>query len=79
MGSSASNIQTDQFVLSGNTVICFNIGTPKSINFPFGTNGKLMVLGVLNFSILGDFFYKNNDKQCGFRSDHSPLRRRGLI
>ena len=23
-----------------------NIGTPKTINFPFGTNGKLMVLGV---------------------------------
>ena len=23
-----------------------NIGTPKIINFPFGTNGKLMVLGV---------------------------------
>ena len=23
-----------------------NIGTPKHINFPFGTNGKLMVLGV---------------------------------
>ena len=22
------------------------IGTPKNINFPFGTNGKLMVLGV---------------------------------
>ena len=29
-----------------------NIGTPKTINFPFGTNGKLMVLGVpiLKFS-----------------------------
>ena len=23
-----------------------NIRTPKIINFPFGTNGKLMVLGV---------------------------------
>ena len=23
-----------------------NIGTPKTINFPFGTNGKLMALGV---------------------------------
>ena len=23
-----------------------NIGTPKTINFPSGTNGKLMVLGV---------------------------------
>ena len=27
-------------------IICTNIGTPKTINFPFGTNGKLMVLGV---------------------------------
>ena len=27
-------------------LICLNIGTPKTINFPFETNGKLMVLGV---------------------------------
>ena len=27
--------------------MCFNIGTPKTINFPFGTNRKLMVLGFL--------------------------------
>ena len=26
--------------------MCSNIGTPKTINFPFDTNGKLMVLGV---------------------------------
>ena len=26
--------------------MCKNIGTPENINFPFGTNGKLMVLGV---------------------------------
>ena len=26
--------------------MCLNIGIPKSINFPFGTNGKLMLLGV---------------------------------
>ena len=26
--------------------MCLNIGTPKTINFPFGTNEKLMVLGV---------------------------------
>ena len=26
--------------------MCLNTGTPKIINFPFGTNGKLMVLGV---------------------------------
>ena len=28
------------------TLMCCNIGTHKTINFPFGTNGKLMVLGV---------------------------------
>ena len=27
-------------------IMCLNIGTPKNINFPFGTNGKLMVSGV---------------------------------
>ena len=26
--------------------MCLNIGTPKTINFPFETNGKLMVVGV---------------------------------
>ena len=26
--------------------MCLNIGTLKTVNFPFGTNGKLMVLGV---------------------------------
>ena len=29
------------------TLLCLNIGTPKYINFPFGTNGKLMYLGAL--------------------------------
>ena len=33
-------------------IVCSNIGTPKIINFPFGTNGKLMVLGVLIFKHL---------------------------
>ena len=28
------------------TLMCLNIGTPKTIKFPFGTNGKLFVLGV---------------------------------
>ena len=27
-------------------IMCFNIGTPKIINLPFGTNGKLMVSNV---------------------------------
>ena len=26
--------------------MCLIIGTPKNINFPFETNGKLMILGV---------------------------------
>ena len=26
--------------------MCSNIGIPEPYNFPFGTNGKLMVLGV---------------------------------
>ena len=26
--------------------MCLNFGTPKTINFPFGTNGKFMVLDV---------------------------------
>ena len=27
-------------------VIYLNFGTPKIMNFPFGTNGKLIILGV---------------------------------
>ena len=26
--------------------MCPNFGTPKIINFPFGTNGKFIILGV---------------------------------
>ena len=26
--------------------MCFSIGTPKTVKFPFVPNGKLMVLGV---------------------------------
>ena len=32
--------------LLDHTLKCLSIGTPETINFPFGTNGKLMVLGV---------------------------------
>ena len=28
------------------TLLCLNIVTPKTVNFPFVPNGKLMVLGV---------------------------------
>ena len=31
---------------SGVTLICLNIGTAKTVNFSFGTNEKVMVLGV---------------------------------
>ena len=27
-------------------IICLNIGTPNDHHFPFGTNGKVVVLGV---------------------------------
>ena len=30
------------------TLKCLNIGTPKTINFPFGTNGKLMIFRCSN-------------------------------
>ena len=26
--------------------MCFNFRTPENINFPFGTNGKFIILGV---------------------------------
>ena len=29
--------------------MCFSIGTPKIINFPFVPNGKLIILGVPQF------------------------------
>ena len=29
-----------------NKLMCLNAGRPKTINFPLGTNGKLMFLGV---------------------------------
>ena len=39
-------IVSDMILLSWhNTVLCLNIGTLKTINFSFRTNGKLMVLG----------------------------------
>ena len=38
-------------------MMCLNIGHLKSINFPFGTNGKLMVLGVPILKHLRVHFY----------------------
>ena len=34
-------------------IICLNIGTPNNPHFPFGTNGKVVVLGVQYLSTLG--------------------------
>ena len=39
--------------LAHGLIICLNIGTPKIINFPFETNGKLMILE-----------WKINDLRC---------------
>ena len=36
----------DNLLLALCTMKCLSIGTPKTINFPFVPNGKLMVLGV---------------------------------
>ena len=35
----------------GVTLICLSIGIPKTINFPFVPNGKLIVLGVSIFKV----------------------------
>ena len=32
--------------LMSNTAMCLHFGTPKTINFPFGTNGKSIILSV---------------------------------
>ena len=42
--------------------MCLNTGSPKSINYPFGTNGKLMGLGV---PILEHFRVTNRKKNIG--------------
>ena len=39
-------IVNSEYRMFKNTLICLNIGTSKIINFPFGINGKLMILGV---------------------------------
>ena len=41
--------------------MCSNIGTPKIINFPFETNGKLMVLGVPIFKHFWVFVFHKTD------------------
>ena len=49
MSCSKSKIRCEDwsdFTVCIYTLLCFNTRTPKPINFPFGTNGKVMVLGV---------------------------------
>ena len=43
------------------TVMCLNFGTPKIINFPFGTNGKLIILGV---PIMKHIMVYHNKTKC---------------
>ena len=43
------------------STVCLNIGTPKNINFPFETNGKLMILGV---PILKHFRVSSSSSRC---------------
>ena len=37
-----------QQLIEKSTLKCLNIGTPKTINFPFVPNGKLMIFGCPN-------------------------------
>ena len=39
-------MQNGRVVSSATTLKCLSIGTPKTVNFPFVPNGKLMVLDV---------------------------------
>ena len=45
--------------------MCLNIGTSKTINFPSGTNGKLMVLGVPILKLFRECY--DNLGVCGIR------------
>ena len=45
-GRKIFRLQVSSVLVSASTLKCLSIGTPKAINFPFGINGKLMVLGV---------------------------------
>ena len=41
----SKDVGYDTPVNKGNTLKCLSIGTPKIINFPFVSNGKLIFLG----------------------------------
>ena len=48
-------------VLAALSAIGLSIGTPKIINFPFGTNGKLIILGVPIFRHIKIFKFHENE------------------
>ena len=41
--------------------MCLDIGTPKLINFPFGANGKLTILGVPLLKHIVKRFHTDNN------------------
>ena len=54
-----------------------NIGMPKTFNFPFGTNGKLMVLGVPK---LKHVWIIHITLQCAVdQARHLPYRQKWLL
>ena len=59
------------------TLMCLNIGTPNNHYFPFGTNGKIVVLGVpirKHFRVIfSDKF--QSDKGGKFFKSQLPLKR----
>ena len=42
-------------LITGLIIMCLNIRTPNNHHFPFGTNGKVVVLGHLGVPILKYF------------------------
>ena len=40
------NVLNSNMAVHSITLMCLNVGTPKAINFSFGTNGKLMIIGI---------------------------------
>ena len=48
-------------VLAALSATGLSIGTPKIINFPFGTNGKLIILGVPKFRHITIFKFHENE------------------
>ena len=54
--------------------MCLNIETPKTINFPFDTNGKLMILGVpilKPFRVMNEFTFNGSNSDTSSFCPHS--------